>query len=606
LPPEERGDILEPMALPVRRDVAHPRSGRLLATVFCWLLLSPALALANGRPPATNGAATGPHPSRLLAQATFGLLLSQDQGQTWQWICEQAVGFTATYDPKVTFTADGALLATTVYGLGRSTDGGCSFVPATGLPDTLKTGELAAHPTDATIVLATLDPMATDQAMLFRSTDGGASFSAVTLPSDTPPLSGLAFSPSAAGRVVLVASSASATRILVSDDAGQTFTVAGEVAQGLLRLVGQSPSTAGRIYLGFDDFTQPAVLYLDVPDQSSGAPLVPTQLTQTPGRVNGFLELSGALVAATETGLLRSMDNGATWTTEAHPRSLCLIPDGEGGGLSCGLNYLDMYALARVTAMPGATALLNFKTNITGPVVCPAGTATHDSCGALWQNLACQLGNDDGCRGGSTPDGGTGGSADGSADLGGGTDQGTGGGGSGCAVAGAISRGPGGQGGGALAALAALLLAVGVASRAARRGPVRVRQTGARAVILVGAAGLFGLAAGCGGGDGNGHDVHMVVDAVNDPGCPAIVNALMTETMNVVHQTCALDRECTVVTVNCCLDPHGQLVVSKDSAAEVTRLAAQYDNLCPVPCQCNADIQGVPGCERGLQLCGYN
>ncbi len=62
-------------------------SRRLL--IVALLALTPALARANGRPPAVNSVAVDPRdPSRLAIGGTFGPLLSKTCGSTWLWTCE--------------------------------------------------------------------------------------------------------------------------------------------------------------------------------------------------------------------------------------------------------------------------------------------------------------------------------------------------------------------------------------------------------------------------------------------------------------------------------------------------------------------------------------
>jgi hypothetical protein len=64
-------------------------------------LLYPAAALANGRPPLTNGVHFRPGDNHSLYVATtFGLLVSHDDGCSFRWICEQNIGYGGTFDPK--------------------------------------------------------------------------------------------------------------------------------------------------------------------------------------------------------------------------------------------------------------------------------------------------------------------------------------------------------------------------------------------------------------------------------------------------------------------------------------------------------------------------
>src|SRR5258706_15149126 len=57
-------------------------------------------ARANGRPPGTSSINFRPgHDADIAVGMTFGLLVSHDHGTTWQWMCEQAIGYGGIYDP---------------------------------------------------------------------------------------------------------------------------------------------------------------------------------------------------------------------------------------------------------------------------------------------------------------------------------------------------------------------------------------------------------------------------------------------------------------------------------------------------------------------------
>src|SRR5678816_4665147 len=91
--------------------------------------LVPVVALANGRPPITNGVKFRPGDNHSLYVATtFGLLVSHDDGCSFRWVCEQNIGYGGTFDPQYRIATDGAIFATTFTGLRVSRDGGCDPV----------------------------------------------------------------------------------------------------------------------------------------------------------------------------------------------------------------------------------------------------------------------------------------------------------------------------------------------------------------------------------------------------------------------------------------------------------------------------------------------
>lgn len=94
-------------------------------------------ARANGRfPRADQLVATPGQPDQLVLRATFGLLVSRDAGTSWDWICEEAIGFTGEEDPAVAILSGGRLLAGLSAGLAHTSGNYCSwqFAELSGTP----------------------------------------------------------------------------------------------------------------------------------------------------------------------------------------------------------------------------------------------------------------------------------------------------------------------------------------------------------------------------------------------------------------------------------------------------------------------------------------
>src|SRR5262249_12444247 len=102
-------------------------------SVVALLMLAPARnrARANGRPPATvSSSFAAEPPGRLLVGTTFGLVLSDDGGTSWRWVCESSIyagGRIGTFDPVYRSSASGTLYAALESGLSISRDGGCTW-----------------------------------------------------------------------------------------------------------------------------------------------------------------------------------------------------------------------------------------------------------------------------------------------------------------------------------------------------------------------------------------------------------------------------------------------------------------------------------------------
>jgi len=255
---------------------------RIFVLLTAAVLCASSAAWANGRfPRADQLVATPGRPEQLVLRATFGLLVSRDAGASWQWICEEAVGFVGQEDPAVAVLAGGRLLAGLSAGLAQASDTFCSWQFAQ-LSDTpIELVDLTVRPlqpesavalawerTDAnafgyrslffstndagtswesfgtgidpsvlvlTVDVAPSDPRrlyasgirpAARTAALFVSTDAGGSWSERLAPFDSPREQGLyiaAVDPLSPERVYLRSSGASSSRLLVTDDAGLSF-----------------------------------------------------------------------------------------------------------------------------------------------------------------------------------------------------------------------------------------------------------------------------------------------------------------------------------------------------------------------------------------------
>ena len=347
------------------------------------------LALANGRFPKADVIATVPggDGSRLFMRSTFGLLLSNDGGKTWTWLCEQALGFSGTWDPPIVVTRDGRLWAGLADGL-RVTKNGCDVreVPelkgeliadlsadargdrgilVTSTPDKAanvwrqtgadrweKLGKgisgfafdtLDAAPSRPARVYLTGVPTAGGlRAHLFRSDDGGATLTEVKIAVSPSPNDGRLFlsaiDPKNPDRLLVRHVNAQGSNLLLSTDGGETFTVALTMKASMF---GFAKSTDGATYWA-----------------GSGDP---------------------------KEGIWRSVDRGVKWEQVSKASVLCLHADGPRL-FSCSNPYaLGGYAIAVSTDGGGSLRALATFDDVTGAVACDAGAGT--TCSAAWADV---------------------------------------------------------------------------------------------------------------------------------------------------------------------------------------------------------------------------
>lgn len=283
----------------------------LVATLTsCLVALAPDAAHANGRFPAANHLVTYPRdPSRILLRATFGFLFSADRGQTWDWVCERAIGYSGSQDPPIGVLANGTVAATLFEGLTESSDNGCTWGFAKGSLDKQVMIDVAVRPdhpeaavaitgtfvgeddagtryrseiyetkdegatwnplgtaVDQRFVVETLDVAPSDPQRLyvsaikgaganttghlFVSTNAGATWTERAIPMDAsferaPFIA--AVDPVNADRVYVRTHGPADNRLLVTDDAGKTFR---EVFRGGPLLGFALADNGGKVFLG--------------------------------------------------------------------------------------------------------------------------------------------------------------------------------------------------------------------------------------------------------------------------------------------------------------------------------------------------------------------
>lgn len=357
------------------------------------LALVPAIAAANGRPPMTNGVAFAPSdPHALYVRTTFGLLVSRDDGCSFRWICEQAIGYAGQFDPKYRIADDGTIFATTFTGLRVSRDGGCTF---TSVEPAIWIDAIEIGPTGEVWVATAESGKPND---VFRSTDNGASFTAAGLASPTIWWKSIAIPPERAKRVYVTGyqvAGAATTSFEITDDGGAHWTRS--------HLAGVRFGPTPLVYAVAVDRTDPDVVYMTsiganppsgdrlYRSYDAGQTWIEVLATADPIR-DVVVEPSGGVIVATRGGSFRSTTGIAFSRLAGAPQLACLGEATDGTLYGCAANWQpDNKAVA--ISRDGATWQKRFQfAELAGPLDCPAGTPTHDRCGSLWPTIRQQFG----------------------------------------------------------------------------------------------------------------------------------------------------------------------------------------------------------------------
>jgi photosystem II stability/assembly factor-like uncharacterized protein len=388
------------------------------ALLLCALLAPLVMsgdASANGRSPGTStiNFRRGMD-QEIVAGMSFGLVLSRDNGATWYWMCEAAIGYGGTYDPDYAFTSTGALFATTFDGMQVARDG-CTFRPPLGSkfvstitqgPD----GRLYHGAAD------TVSPGNPGDANIYRSDDDGATW----LPSPMPPgvvndwWQSLEVAPSNADRVYLtgyrfVAGPSGNTKVFLlfrSDDAGQSWqalptTQIAAMPNSVIEIAGISHTDPDLVFarVKLADNAVSDAIY-----RSTDAGATWTHVLDKGSSISFVVRRSGELLAATQAlGAARSTDNGATWINlVAPPHINCLAENSAGEVWACTQNYggmqapSDGYGIMKSANLATWTPVMKYQ-DMKAPIACGDGTKQKDTCDTeLWCGLCMQLGCESG------------------------------------------------------------------------------------------------------------------------------------------------------------------------------------------------------------------
>jgi hypothetical protein len=342
-----------------------------LALLALLAVFSPARpARADGGLPQSYGILlAADRPAEVALATNFGLLISEDAGQSWLWTCEQgatAMGYQYGLGPA---PADRLYALSPTEGLSLSDDGSCSWQRAGGALDAAVASDYFVDRNDAHRVLAVAAGRGTDGGVLpqsvYLSSDGGTTFGTTALytaPAMTNVV-GIEIARSDPS-VVYIAMYAYSNALgfhptlLRSGDGGASWTprdVEAGVGAHEFRILAVEPDDPDLLYLRVISAGQEILAVTRDAGATFSTPLqVPNGTLSAFARLASGTVLVAGLVSAdggTTTGGVawRSADGGATfdaWTLSPQPRLRALAERG-GTLYLAGDNYQDGWALAR-------------------------------------------------------------------------------------------------------------------------------------------------------------------------------------------------------------------------------------------------------------------
>lgn len=346
-----------------------------------------ARVLAHDGAPAVRDFHISPEDASLqLLSTNVGPLLSRDGGQTFAWICHEAMlpEFISTFE--YLWLPDGSILAA-VGQLVHSTDG-CAWETLPGFED-LNMTTLAGHPTQRELVYAaSLDNNVRNR--VFRSNDGGETFTEV-LNGWAIFFNSIRLAPSRPQRVYISGFNIlSEAWLYRSDDGGDTFEELPITlpAPGGYRILGVSPVDPDLFFTTF--LGRPAnVVYRSTDGGDTFAPVL--ELDEDARRVV-FDAAGRTLWLVTTNHIYRSVDTGETFTRlDAPSREACALRHHEDTLYGCGNSIADDFSLA-VSENGGDDWQHIFSwPELNGPLACPPGSPVEQICNPIWPRLDSEI-----------------------------------------------------------------------------------------------------------------------------------------------------------------------------------------------------------------------
>lgn len=380
------------------------RRRRSLVAALCASALFAAApsARANGRFPAAGQLVVSPaDPSHLVVRATYGILFSNDRGQTWDWLCEKAVGYGAQVeDPSFSITGNDSIVMSTFEGLAVSPDHGCGWSFVGGDLSGKLFNDVTIHADDPAHVLALVSKFAatTDAGITYtnlidESHDNGATWSAV----------GGALDPSIIAETIDTAKGdpnrlyVSGIRgqgtnavgvFLASTDGGKTFT------ESTIPLVSTDEHAP---YIGAVDPTNPDRIYVRIAGSTAGRLLASsdggktfTPIFSGPPLFGFAVSPDGAKVfVGASNGLFEASSSDLTFTQRSSIQVQCLATSGTRL-YACSVESSGFVVGASDDDGTTFTPLLHLD-SLRGPLACPSGSS-GSLCLPDWPATAANLG----------------------------------------------------------------------------------------------------------------------------------------------------------------------------------------------------------------------
>jgi hypothetical protein len=344
-------------------------------------------ARANGRFPAVDQLVAEPgNPEHLVLRATFGVLVTTDRGASWDFLCEDALGY-RDLDPALAVLEGGRILLGVVDGVSVSDEAGCTFTRAAGIAGrvidlTVALGE------PGTAYAATIAGTAT---RFWASTDGGDSFEPLNDEIAEFTATTLDAAPGNPDLIYAAGLLGEGGGFLRSEDRGRNFTaftVPEATSARRPYIAAIDPTDERTVYVRLEGL--PGLLFVT---RNGGESF--TQILALDIPAVGFaLSADGETIVASNPydGTFRARRDEYAFERVACKGPSCLLFDGDTL-FGCGDNYVDGFIVGRSSDLGESFLRVADYGCLEGPTACDASSAAGMLCPAVWPQISQQLGS---------------------------------------------------------------------------------------------------------------------------------------------------------------------------------------------------------------------
>lgn len=323
-------------------------------------------------------------PDSLYIMTNYGVMISDDLGCTWRWICEPNVGYGGAYIPEIAVARDGTIYATSFFGLRISRDGGCNFT------STISEGYVAGLAIDESDAIWASTAQSSVENDVYQSTDNGATFVPRGLASTTHRWSTIR---AAGGRVYVSGADEQKTAQLRRLD-GTVWTPLPTTGIEVgtpptLRIAAIDPDNTDIVYV-ISERNNADLLYRSgdggmtwqLVHQAASGKLTDVVVIDTSRVVVTALEWKGIVLEGGQPKL--STDRGLTFAEWPNvPTMACATVAPNGKLHACGANWEPDYAAIIRNDDDAWTKVFRF-TELAGPLQCGMGSGQATKCEPLW------------------------------------------------------------------------------------------------------------------------------------------------------------------------------------------------------------------------------